>query len=129
MNFALIVLSFLTTAAFGFAGFIYYQSQKNQEKLLKESADRQEKILREAHAQQESLQKDLVGQMKELSEMAMAGSYQEWSRIKKGGQPIPNDVKSEPNMIEVTEENPIPLGQVTHVQVNDEPKRKIKIYR
>lgn len=68
-------------------------------------------------------------QMKVTSEMWMAGSFQEWNRIKTGKKPLPNSIKEEPNEVELTENNRINWEDITGVKVNGGPNKKIKIYQ
>lgn len=98
-----IILSILLLAVLGFAGFIYFDSQKKQQILLQ--------------------------QMQSANEMLMAGSYQEWNRIKAGKKSPPNKIKVEPNNMELTEENRIPWENIVNVRVDDGPARKIKLYK
>ena len=97
-----IVLAIITLFVIGLCGFIVISSQK-QVKILQDQLERN-------------------------SQMQMAGSFQEWNRIKEGKRTKPNEIKEEPNFIPLTEENPIPFSEITGVKVNNEPKRKIKIY-
>lgn len=97
-----IVLSILILGVLGLAGFIYWHSQKQIE------------LFR--------------GEMKSINEMLMAGSFQEWQRVKTGKPPIPNTLKSEPNFQDLREEEKIPWSAIENVKVDNEPKRKIKIY-
>lgn len=68
-------------------------------------------------------------QMEQVSQMMMAGSYQEYDRISKGKKEVPNDIKDEPNFPELREDTKIPFDQIKNVKVNDGPARKIKIYK
>jgi len=73
--------------------------------------------------------KEMGDQQKELVEMLMAGSYQEWLRIKQGKKPEANDVKNEENLLDLTEDNRISFEEITGVKVNDGPKKEIRINR
>ena len=73
--------------------------------------------------------KEVMDQSKEMSEMVMAGGYQEWLRIKEGRKPTPNDIKDEPNTIELDESVRIPFEDITGVSVDGGPKQKVKLYR
>lgn len=104
-----IILGIITLLLFGFAMFIF----NNMMRVYGE-AQKQNKLLQE--------------QVKSFGEMLMAGSLQEYARIKKGRKPIPNNIKEEPNMLDITENNRIPWDEITGVQVDNGPKRDIRIY-
>ena len=76
----------------------------------------------------ETLVKKLNEQVEKSTEMMMAGSLQEWQRIKEGKKPYPNKLKSDPNLLELTEENRIPWDDITGVKIDEGPKKKVKIY-
>jgi hypothetical protein len=97
-----IVLSILLLGVLCFAGFVFYTSQKQIQILQK--------------------------QMKDIAQMLMAGSFQEWERVQKGKKPVPNQIKSEPNFSGLREEERIPWNDIKNIQVENGPKRQIKIY-
>ena len=72
---------------------------------------------------------DLRSELKQAREMLLAGGYQEYERIKKKEPPPANEVIDEPNSPEISEANPISLDEITTVQIDDQPKRNIKIYK
>jgi hypothetical protein len=97
-----IVLALFGLSTLGFGVFIYLQSQKQAEMLQK--------------------------QMKEFSQMAMAGSLQEYQRVKLGKRPIPNKLKNKKNFEDLTEANRIPWEDITGVKVDEGAKTKVKLY-
>ena len=97
-----IILGILALAFIGFAYFVYQDSQKKTGAMMK--------------------------QMNDMTQMLMAGSYQAWDRAKKGKKPLPNTIKNVPNFKELTEGKRIPWGEITGVEVDSAPRRKVKIY-
>jgi len=67
-------------------------------------------------------------QMSETTQMMMAGSFEEWKRIKDGKKPIPNKIKSEKNFKDLDESERIPFSQIQGIKVDNEPRRKVKLY-
>lgn len=98
----IILLSIITLAVVVLCGFIFISSQKHN--------------------------KALQDQLKEINQMQMAGSFQEWNRIKAGKRAVPNKIKEEENFTPLTEDNPIPFDEIEGVKINNEPRRKIKMY-
>jgi hypothetical protein len=95
--------AFIVLAVLGFTAYIYRDSQKRFEALQE--------------------------QLKAQHEMLMAGSFEEWKRIKEGKEAVPNEIKEEPNFQELSEDNRIPFGDIASVQVDEGPKANIKLYR
>jgi len=98
-----IVLGILALGFLGFGVFIYLNSQKQMDRMLK--------------------------RLEESNQMQMAGSFQEYERVKQGKKPTTNNIKNEPNFPELSEDNPIPFDQIQGIKLDNEPKRKIKIYK
>ena len=101
---ALLVLFILTIA---FLGFLYFNTAKQSQKQIQ----------------------SLMEQVKEDREMLLAGSLQEYQSVKQGKKLPPNEVVDEPNSPEITESSPISMEEITAVQIDDQPKRKVKIYK
>lgn len=101
---ALLVLFILTIA---FLGFLYFNTAKQSQKQIQ----------------------SLMEQVKTDREMMLAGSLQEYQNVVQGKKPPPNEILDEPNSPEITEASPIPMEEITTVQIDDQPKRKVKIYK
>jgi hypothetical protein len=80
-------------------------------------------------AELRTLLRETIDKSSQMSEMIMAGSYQEWLRIKEGKKPTPNSVKDEPNSIELDEGVKIPFDEITGVSVDGGPRQKVKLYK
>lgn len=121
-----------------FVGVAYFdgkRSLRQEEKRLKEMRSFQSKQASAARRSQSNQNKivlktleSVMEKSKIISEMAMAGSLQEWKRIKQGKRST-NAVAPEPNFDELSENNKIPFSQITGVQVDGGPKQKIKLYK
>ena len=77
---------------------------------------------------QQKQSQHFMDQMQKNTQMMMAGSFQEWNRVKKGLKPLPNKVKNEPNLQDLSEDNKIPFEDIRNVSVDGGPKREIKLY-
>jgi len=109
-----VILAVMVVAILGFTAFVYHDSQRRFEALQEKS--------------QEAL-KALQEQLKAQNEMLMAGSLEEWKRIKEGKEPAPNEIKDEPNFQDMAEDKRIPFDEITAVRVDEGPKAEIKLYR
>jgi len=101
---SLLILYVITV---GFLGFLYLKEREQSQKQIKE----------------------LYDQMKTDREMMMAGGLQEYKNIKDGFSPPKNEIADEPNSDEITENSSIPIEEITAIQIDDQPKRKVKIYK
>lgn len=117
--------------------FFYLDGKKSreyQQKQLKEMRSFQSKQASAARRSQSNQNKIVLKTMEQvmeknkvISEMALAGSYQEWKRIKQGKKSV-NAVAPAPNFDELSENSKIPFGDITGVHVDGGPKQKIKLY-
>ena len=131
-------ITIIAIASAVFFAFFYFNNKKNrefQEKQLKNTRDFQTKQAAATRRSQDNQNKatlktleTVMEKNKTISEMALAGSYQEWKRIKSGNKAV-NNIKDEPNLEEITEDKRIPFDDITGVQVDNNPAQKIKIYQ